>query len=1090
MTKYLLKCLEDISKLGSPGWTTLESARNALIKAKNLLSQNDDDDRASGIWSCKDGEVAAALLRIHTTYAKLLINVFDKESSEADVRVECGCFAASLLQEVLHQLEASEDFPSPNECQNTKRVPPPPPNLLSLHQIKIVEDTVRVIIYTVVLGCVETETSRYLKTTLAKTKFVLGQNLVVLPQSKCLVLLISTMKLLLPIMKHENLGNGVQKSLFPDLLTVLLELCFAPYIVKSQQEHVTYFRQQLQEVMSSTHSATILSHILFLLGFVTAGSWLGRACGALMVRRFLTQPGGIAAVVGAGLSICEGQDWRCCEAVAAVIARARTNDLAHYYSTVGPQMCELMQHDDQKPEVMRVVILTVAELAHRSAELTGRNITSPFLLPLYQTTRPDALDLCKGSNLTPCLSQVYKVFVEIPPPSLALTSLLKPVLKPLVMAAALPTTHLRSTARYVIVRYLSQMSKEDAVDALITMSSLKSSPESPAVNPNITFSVNDTGGIKVDERTDLHNSRVLEDDENMAKCLIYILEQLKNSCVVLMFYEKLTEHIDFTVFSKKENPHTLLLTDDDVRLINFEKMRRIFISCSLLENLSESEVVTNDLFVNLSAAMPVVSSLIKTGCQLCEEEQIQQIQTSLIMNILMLISCYVSERTGRKKMSSEDWMGLKSLLPALEEVIKSSCDEAILLLVEQLKNLVLTHGAVTVKPRSVLEAKKLRDNASSLYKRKCLSNNGLFYDSELGNNQLAVQKTKEKERNGDMQPKVKISNIGHSKEVKKESHMNLEQASDRNKTYDSQLKVESNVDTEDIREHDSQLKKEQDVQKDTKSEKDEVNCNKNESSYQEAMEDLFSPLLPVRGHALLALGKLLEKRDKETLAHSKQLFSIFQHNLKEDDSYLYLMAVEGLAVLCNIFPNKVVEILTREFSLGERNGEDRAKLAEVLVRATRRLGPLLPHYRDLFVNSLLNGMRAQERMVRAASLSALGEVCKLLKFSLGPIIHEIFFMLHDAVKNDDAPEVRGAAVLVVTLLLQGLGQDTFTILQEVIRDLYRLLRLIHATDPDQTVRLHAQVAIEEVDAATRRFLMPRLSLTKRIYVTEMPRTAL
>lgn len=40
---------------------------------------------------------------------------------------------------------------------------------------------------------------------------------------------------------------------------------------------------------------------------------------------------------------------------------------------------------------------------------------------------------------------------------------------------------------------------------------------------------------------------------------------------------------------------------------------------------------------------------------------------------------------------------------------------------------------------------------------------------------------------------------------------------------------------------------------------------------------------------------------------------------------------------------------------------------------------------------------------------------------------QIFRMLHDAVKNDDAPEVRGAAVLVVTLLLQGLGQDTFTV---------------------------------------------------------------
>lgn len=438
-------------------------------------------------------------------------------------------------------------------------------------------------------------------------------------------------------------------------------------------------------------------------------------------------------------------------------------------------------------------------------------------------------------------------------------------------------------------RYLSQLPKEDAVDALTIMSSLTSSPESPAVDSDTTFSVDDSGGIKVDKRTDLHNSRILEDDENLSKCVICILEQLKNAHVVVSFYEKLTEHIDFTVFNQKETPHTLLLTYDDVRLDTFENMRRIVISCSLLENLSESEMVTSDLFVNLSAAVPVIGSLIRTGCQRCEEEQVQEIQTSLIMNTLMLISCYVSERTLRKKMSSEDWTGLKCLLPALEEVVKSSHDEAVLLLVEQLKNIVLTHGAVTVEPGTVLEAKKLRESASSLYKRKDLTTNGLLHDSKRES----------------IKSEVKTSDIGNSGEVKKESFLTVEKASDRNKSSEFRLKAHSDFSSKICGKSDPQVKKEQDIQKDTKHEEDEVNSKKSESSYQEAMEDLFSPLLPIRGHALLALGKLLDRRDKETMAHSKQLFSIFQHNLKEDDSYLYLMAVEGLAVLCDVFPDKV-----------------------------------------------------------------------------------------------------------------------------------------------------------------------------------------
>lgn len=47
--------------------------------------------------------------------------------------------------------------------------------------------------------------------------------------------------------------------------------------------------------------------------------------------------------------------------------------------------------------------------------------------------------------------------------------------------------------------------------------------------------------------------------------------------------------------------------------------------------------------------------------------------------------------------------------------------------------------------------------------------------------------------------------------------------------------------------------------------------------------------------------------------------------------------------------------LTKEFSVGRRSTEDRAKLAESLSRAARRLGPLLPHYRDHFINAFLTG---------------------------------------------------------------------------------------------------------------------------------------
>ncbi|ROT65785.1 Transmembrane and coiled-coil domain-containing protein 7 [Penaeus vannamei] len=453
-------------------------------------------------------------------------------------------------------------------------------------------------------------------------------------------------------------------------------------------------------------------------------------------------------------------------------------------------------------------------------------------------------------------------------------------------------------------------------------------------------------------------------------------------------------------------------------------MRRVSLGTNLLSLLADSDALTSDLFQDLSAAVPFVDRLIKAGCQECNDEHLRKTQATLVMNIVVLISCYVSERTLRKKMSSEDWKGLKNLVPSLDEVVENIQDETVLLYIEQLRNLLLTHGAVQKLPG----------------------------DSQSGAKQEKQEHVSNKNRRNNKQGKREVEEEEKDNKIKQELNRN-----------------------------DGKLPNEVEDKKSHEKESQEI-----KSTYKEAMDDLFSPLLPVRGHSLLALGKLIEQRDPETLQHKDKLLTIFQHNLKDEDSYIYLMAVQGLSVLCDAYPDKIVGILTSEFSVGERTVEDRAKLAEAMTRASRRLGPLLPHYKEQFINALLAGVRDREPLVRAASLSSLGEVIKLLRFSLGPIVHEVFQLLHTIISHDKEAEVRRAAVLVVTLLLQGLGQDAFSVLKDVIRDLYRALRLVYTTDPDDVVRLHAQLAMEEIDTITRAFLLPKLSLSKKIYVTEMP----
>lgn len=68
-----------------------------------------------------------------------------------------------------------------------------------------------------------------------------------------------------------------------------------------------------------------------------------------------------------------------------------------------------------------------------------------------------------------------------------------------------------------------------------------------------------------------------------------------------------------------------------------------------------------------------------------------------------------------------------------------------------------------------------------------------------------------------------------------------------------------------------------------------------------------------------------------------------QQNLKSDDSYIYLSAINGLSALADVFPDTVLNILCEEYSdttkqTGDDGHEVRMKLGESLVRVTKILG--------------------------------------------------------------------------------------------------------------------------------------------------------
>ncbi|XP_014877694.1 transport and Golgi organization protein 6 homolog [Poecilia latipinna] len=250
------------------------------------------------------------------------------------------------------------------------------------------------------------------------------------------------------------------------------------------------------------------------------------------------------------------------------------------------------------------------------------------------------------------------------------------------------------------------------------------------------------------------------------------------------------------------------------------------------------------------------------------------------------------------------------------------------------------------------------------------------------------------------------------------------------------------------------------------------------------------PDVPTRAVALRVVTRMVQRRHPEAVQAQQKVLTLFLENLEHEDSFVYLSAIQGLAVLADSYPGQILERLLQDFQRGpslpsskqERSLETRLKVGEVLMRASRAMGELAPHLGRPLLSVFLQGTRDPDQSVRASSLSNLGELCQRLDYSLGPLAQELSSCLTALIKTEREAEVRRATVHVIAQLLRGLSDKTTQVLSDVLLDLYRALKLVVRSDPDPAAVLHAQLALEELDHVMRRFVFPEQKLEKKIVV--------
>ncbi|KAM4046496.1 transport and Golgi organization protein 6 homolog isoform 2-T2 [Anomaloglossus baeobatrachus] len=257
---------------------------------------------------------------------------------------------------------------------------------------------------------------------------------------------------------------------------------------------------------------------------------------------------------------------------------------------------------------------------------------------------------------------------------------------------------------------------------------------------------------------------------------------------------------------------------------------------------------------------------------------------------------------------------------------------------------------------------------------------------------------------------------------------------------------------------------------------------------QEILSSAKDPDVPTRAASLRFLSRLLEQRHPQVIELREQVMQLFLENLEQGEPFVYLSAIQGIAILSRDIPERILPILLSQYestvSLKGKlpSPETRMKVGEALMRCTRTLGDMVLQHRDALFHAFLRGCRDPDNLIRASSLSNLGDLCKQLQFSLGPVIHEVTSCLSAVVHTDPEAQVRRAAIHVIVLLLRGLSERATEVLRDVLLDLYRLLKYVVQCERDSVSVLHAQLGLEELDSIMRAFLFPAQKLEKKIVV--------
>ncbi|XP_062860250.1 transport and Golgi organization protein 6 homolog [Trichomycterus rosablanca] len=911
--------------------------------------------------------------------------------------------------------------------------------------------------------------------------------------------LLVTTTVLLEVAEVSSLATLVFTRHLGDLMASLCQLGFRHHRPEGDStenkgltaEERKTCRQALHRLLGRVYQPIVIKELLLLQGGPKAPSgskltqappWLRRLCGQLLSER-LMHPHGVQAVVRAILEGSGGgdSDWRKCDAVAKILSTCPQQSLSaeNYYSQVCPQVLDLFHFKDKvtAQQFQRVATRVALTLVQDQPEFAQRFLLSPLLFPLQRcasvtdTTHVTGEDVVAESELGRCLEDVYKICVVGNSPSGLLLSALRgviPTVFNLFCFTKQNVSHLRTPCQEILLWYLAHSDPSSALSLLKELCVLQQG----GVASVFQFSPGSEGGVRLTRRDPVSDEddalyEKVSGEQWRVECLVQLLAEMKDSDLPGDFFLLLLQDLT-DMAGEQQKPETEVNTSSMTLLELEQHLMGSVSGCgqrlALLQTLAlMCEGLPHTLLLHKTTqVVRFIETMLQRVCVTLEHGSGKTVESQTLSTGMGLVATLLSGA----QLTPEDYSAMGRLLSPLEQVSQQHPDPAIQELALDLRATIATHGAYHLGSSSNTAQRYSQIQNRLTGQSKC--NPVPPSRTPVGSKATSNVDRPHSNQQSPRIPSTPSSGALASSPDSFATRTKIKDSQHGNVKTGSSMQAPGNISTN----------------------KPVSGASAARMPFSDLLLEACDPDVPTRAVALRVLTQAVKEGDKEALEAREKLLALFLENLEHEDSFVYLSAIQGLALLADSYPEQILKRLLVEYQAGPSGAstsssqslEMRLKVGEALMRASRAMGDLAPHYGHPLIGVFLSGTRDEDSSIRSSCLSNLGELSQRLNFSLGPLAYELSTCLTALIKTEKEAEVRRAAVHVIVLLLKGLSDKTTQVLGDILLELYRALKWVVRFDSDQVAVLHAQLALEELDDIMRRFIFPQQKLEKKIVV--------